>query len=91
MVDGALRFLKGKKIHCLLNSALFRLLGTSQDGAWFAAGNMSGHQKLRWLRLFIDYMIVFMHQAQYPIGRRLHVYAGQANSDPGLDFSLLGH
>lgn len=64
---------------------------TSQDGAWFATGNISGHQNLRWLHLFIDYMIVFMHQAQYPIERRLHVYAGQANSDPGLDLSLLGH
>lgn len=39
---------------------------------------------------FIDYTIVFRHQAQWPIERCLYIYAGQANSDPGLDLSLLG-
>lgn len=58
--------------------------------AGFAAGNISRHQNLRRFQLFIDYTIVFIHQAQRPIERRLRVYAGQANSDPSLDGSLLG-
>lgn len=57
---------------------------------WFETENISDHWNLRWFPLFIDYMIVFIHQAQQPIEWRLHIYAGQANSDPSLDWSLPG-
>lgn len=82
--------LQGKKIHSLLSSALF----------WPGSISRAGHDlKLKTLVIIgiwggsISSLIIWLslfHQAQQPIEWRLHVYAGRANSDPSLDWSLQG-
>lgn len=84
MVGGALRLRRGRdSLSAELCSRALGLWERPRSWAGLGAAGQRASESEEF-HLSIDYMVVFMHQAREPIERRLQVYAGPADSDPGL-------